>query len=117
MSDMPFKALLKRLSQYLVSYVSNYLDYLRFEAAERVVDSLSYVISNVVAIMVLVLCLNITFLSLTLAWGIAFNAIPLALIVIAAFYLLIGLVLILFRKSIISRPLQKQIVTLLFKNS
>lgn len=117
MSEMPFKALLKRLTQYLVDYVKNYLDYLRFEAAERVVNSLAYVISNVVAIMVLVLCLNITFLSLALACGIAFNAIPLTLIVIAGFYLIAGLTLIIFRKSIISRPLQRQIVTLLFNDS
>ncbi len=117
MSDMPFKTLLKRLSQYLQSYVKNYLDYLRYEAAERVVDSLAYVICNVVAIIVLVLCLNITFLSLALACGIAFNAIPLALIVIAGFYLMAGLMLMIFRKSIISRPLQRQIVTLLFNDS
>lgn len=117
MSEMPFKALAKRLFQYCLSYLKNYADYLRYEAAERVVISLAYVISNVVAILILALCLNITFLSLVLAFGIAFNAIPTALIVIAGFYLIAGLVLLIFRKSIISRPLQKQIVTLLFNNS
>lgn len=117
MDEVPFKALVKRLFSYLLSYIKAYGDYLRYEAADRVVTGLTYVVSNVLAVVLLAICLNITFLALVFAIGIAYKALPTALLVIAGVYLLAGLVLVVFRQALISRPLQKQLVELLFNDS
>lgn len=116
MSDLPFKALIQRLYKYLLKYVTTYFEYFRYEAAERIIKSISYVISNVVTLLLVVICLNITFLALVIGIGVAMDALSSALIIIGIVYLVVALVLAIFRKPLILRPLQNQLVSLLFND-
>jgi ABC-type uncharacterized transport system permease subunit len=116
MSNLPLKALIKRLYQYLVDYASAYLEYYAYEAAERLIRSIAYVVSNALVLILVSICLNITFLAVVLAIGLATQALPTALGAIAVFYFLVGAILLLFRRALILKPLQKQLVALLFDN-
>lgn len=116
MSELPLKALIKRLYQYLITYAYDYLQYLGYEVAERVVKSIAYLITNVLVIVLLSLCLNIAFLGLAFALGILTQSLPTTLFVIAGVYFTTGMALLLFRKTLLLRPLQKQLITFLFND-
>ncbi|MFH0841533.1 MAG: phage holin family protein [Bacteroidota bacterium] len=98
-------------------YIEAKLDLFKLQSAENI----SRVVSNVVvAVIVLLLgSLILFFLSFTAAYFLAsvLNSNELGFLCVAGFYLILMLIILLFRKKIIDRPVIKSVIKIFFPKS
>lgn len=104
-----------QLIEVLRHYVGLQTEYVKLDVIEKVVRLMT--ILAIGAASALVTMLMLIYLSFAAALAMApATGLPLAFCIVAAFYLLVLVVLYLFRKPIIERPLVKLLAEMLFDN-
>lgn len=104
-----------QLIEVLRHYVGLQTEYVKLDVIEKVVRLMT--ILAIGAASALVTMLMLIYLSFAAALAIApATGLPLAFCIVAAFYILVLVVLYLFRKPIIERPLVKLLAEMLFDN-
>jgi len=114
MSERKISGILRTLINHLITYAKNYLKYLGYEAFEKSVKVTSNIISNFIVVVIAGLSLNVMMITLAFYVGYVYDAIAEALLFIAGLYFVLALLFIIFRKSLIKRPIQKQIIQFVF---
>jgi len=95
-------------------YIEVRLDLLKLQAAEKI----SKIISNTAVAIILILLLSLILFFLSFAAGYfmasVLNSNVLGFLCVAGFYLLLMLIILIFRKKIIDRPVIKSVVKVFF---
>lgn len=96
------------------TYIKNYVQYLGYDSAEKFVIIASYILTNFIIAAITGVFVNIVILALIFYIGYINNAMAAALLFIAIFYFLLALIFLIFRNSLIKKPIQKQIIQFIF---
>jgi len=95
-------------------YIEVRLDLLKLQAAEKI----SKIISNTAVAIILILLLSLILFFLSFAAGYfmasVLNSNVLGFLCVAGFYLLLMLIILIFRKKIIDRPVIKSVIKIFF---
>ena len=117
MAHRKISEILSDIYDHLKTYLTNYIKYIGYDGAEKFVKTTAYVLTNFIVAAVAGVFLNIVFLAVVFYFGYTYDAMPSAFLFIAVFYFLMALIFILFRNSLIKKPLQKQIIQYIFSET
>jgi len=105
---------LENIKKDIQEYIEVKLDLIKLQAAENI----SRIISNVAVVSIIILLSSLVLLFLSFAAGYFFAKLldsnELGFLCVSGFYLLLALIIILFRKSIIDRPVIKSVIKIFF---
>ena len=101
-------------AEYTRQYVKLQLDYLRLEAAEKLAKTASSVISTMVIAALGLLALTMLSLAAAFYLGDLWNALPLAFLAVAGFYALLALLVLMFKKHLLTNPLLSTFIRSIF---
>ncbi|MBR1428561.1 MAG: phage holin family protein [Prevotella sp.] len=103
-----------QLIEVLKHYVGLQNEYLRLDVIEKVVRLITAL--TIAAVVFLIVIIIFIYLSFAAAYAMApYTGFPLAFLIVAAFYLLIFLLFLAFRKNWIEKPLVKFLASLLME--
>lgn len=103
-----------QLIEVLKHYVGLQNEYLRLDVIEKVVRLITAL--TIAAVVFLIVIIIFIYLSFAAAYAMApYTGFPLAFFIVAAFYLLIFLLFLAFRKNWIEKPLVKFLASLLME--
>ena len=115
---MPDNGKIEELTENLKSYVNTNIELIKHQAIERATVIIADLVTN--ALIGLILIFFVFFISLwaclylsTLLGGTGY----LGIVIVAGFYLLIGMILFLARKKLVIRPLRNKIIRNIFQKN
>lgn len=114
MADRKISEMLGDILENIKEYLQNYAQYFGYLATEKGVKITSFVLTNFIVALASAFFLNIVIIALTFYFGYVNDAIGGSFLFIAIFYVVLSLIFIIFRKPLIKKPLQRQMVRFVF---
>jgi hypothetical protein len=100
----------EELTENLNKYVKTNLDLIKCQATERSCDIGSKLIVNLILLLVTVLLVLFSSLGISFYLSEYYGNSSIGFIIVAGFYLIIGLILLMGKKSLIERPLRDKMI-------
>lgn len=108
---------LEELTENLNKYVKTNIELIKLEATERICVVGSKLIVSLILIMVG--CLFVLFISLGVSFYLSdyFNNNSIGFVIVAGFYFLIGLILLIGKRTLVEKPLRNKIIRKVFSEN
>lgn len=100
-----------------IAYLKKRFELYKLEAIEKGVVLTAYIFSKFILATLLAIFGNLIIIMLAFYFGYIYDQIATALLGLTLFYFLLMLIFVLFRRQLLGKPLQNQLISFIFSNS